>query len=365
MNIHLCPDSFKGSMSSQSFCTWALSIISNAYPQHHVSYSVMADGGEGSLEALANVMADASFHACEVVDAIHRPITAHYLTLGDTAYVELAIASGLTTIEPENRSLSHSNTYGTGMVIRNAYEAGFRKFVLFCGGSATLDGGTGILQALGFNLYDAKGGLISNRQNALLGLATVENTGYFQPKSFTLVLDVQNPLCGEKGAAKVYGPQKAGKGDDINLLDLALFDMFKLINQSSSSRLTIDTNGLGAAGGIALGLKFFSTEWKFGTDFFMQLTGLREKIKDSDWVITGEGKFDAQSFMGKLTGSVLDLCSELNKKCFVICGKCDFEDVPGNVSVVELTVGPYSEDSILNPRPFLENALLSLFANNK
>ncbi len=364
MNILLCPDSFKGSMTSKEFCLWAQTFLKDRFPQHHINYSVMADGGEGSLEALINVMPDATIHPCEVVDAIHRPLTAHYLTIDDTAYVELAIASGLSTIEPEHRSLTYSNTFGTGMVIRKAYEAGFRKFVLFCGGSATIDGGTGILQALGFNLLDAKGNLISDRKNGLLEVVKIEDTGYFRPESFTLVLDVQNPLCGEKGAAKVYGPQKAGLNDDLNLLDRALIDLFKMINQSSSSHHTMDAEGLGAAGGMALGLSYFTTKWQFGKDYFMKLTGLPEKIKAVDWVITGEGKFDVQSFMGKLTGSVINLCSELNKKCFVICGKNEFPVVPGNVSVVELSSGDFSENSMLNPRPSLENALLTVFAHN-
>jgi len=359
MTLLICPDSFKGSMTAVDFCKWSQQFFLHHFPNFTTTCVPLADGGEGSLDVLALLLDHPKWVNCHTVDALHRPIIAQYLTCGNIAYIELAKASGLPLIHPQERDLLISNTYGTGLLIKHAYENGFKDIVLFCGGSATIDGGTGILQALGIRLLDKGGKEISNQVNALTTLYTIENSSHFMPDHLTLVVDVRNPVCGVDGAARVFGPQKGGNDEVLEKLDTALFNFIELL-QNGDSNADAHKAGLGAAGGVGLGLSLFSPVIQFGNDYFIKATNLVKQLSAADTIITGEGRFDEQSSMGKITGAVIDLCQQYNKKCIVLCGSSSTRS-DSAFELITLCNDSEINDCIVEPKLYLENTLKRIF----
>lgn len=359
MTLLICPDSFKGSMTAVDFCMWSQQFFQKHLPGFSTTCVPLADGGEGSLAVLASLLDNPNWVNCHSVDALHRPILSQYLTCGNKAYIELAKASGLPLLHAQERNLLKSNTYGTGLLMKHACENGFKDIVLFCGGSATIDGGTGILQALGIRLLDNRGKEISNRVNALTSLHTIENSSNFRPDHLTLVVDVRNPICGVNGAARVFGPQKGGSAEVIKKLDTALHNFSAMLLNGGYIEDTAK-EGLGAAGGVGLGLSLFSPVTKFGNDYFVNATNLVKQLTAADTIITGEGRFDEQSSMGKITGTVIDLCHQYKKKCIVVCGS---SSTRSNAAFELINLCNESEinDCIAEPKLYLENTLKRIF----
>lgn len=346
-------------MSSVDFCTWSQQFFQKHFPGFSTTCVPLADGGEGSLAVLASLLDNPKWVNCHSVDALHRPIIAQYLTCGNKAYIELAKASGLPLIHPQERDLLRSNTYGTGLLMKHACESGFKDIVLFCGGSATIDGGTGILQALGIRLLDKRGKEISNRVNALTTLHTVEKSNNFKPDHLTLVVDVRNPVCGVNGSARVFGPQKGGSDEVLEKLDTALYNFSEILKNGGYIADT-HKSGLGAAGGVGLGLSLFSPVIQFGNDYFVKATNLVKQLTAGETIITGEGRYDEQSSMGKITGTVIDLCHQYKKKCIVLCGS---SSTRSNAAFELITLCNESEinDCIVEPKLYLENTLKRIF----
>lgn len=359
MTILLCPDSFKGSMTALDFCDWSSALLKKLDPKVNVVSIPMSDGGEGSLAVLAPFLNSPRWINCYTVDALHRPVLTQYLTCGNKAYIELAKASGLPLIQPQERDLLKSNTFGTGLLIKHAFENGFTDIVLFCGGSATIDGGTGILQALGIRLLYKSGLEISNQVNALATLHSIENTSSFKPDRFRIVVDVKNPICGMNGAARVFGPQKGGSGEVLEKLDADLRHFSEILLYN---RYPIDPEkqGLGAAGGVSLGLSLFSATLEFGHDYFVEATQLKKQLQLADIVITGEGRFDEQSTMGKITGTIIDLCSLYDKRCIMLCGSTENGAHPA-LELYTLCNDSERDDCMADPKLYLENTLARIF----
>ena len=289
----------------------------------------MADGGEGTLAAIAEALGDgAERRQVETTDPLGRPITADWLLLdeGRGAFVEMAAASGLARLAPEERTPANAllaSSRGTGDVLRAALDAGARQITIGLGGSATTDGGSGLLRALGARVLDRRGIELPEGGGALAGLDRVEIDG-LDPRlaEATLVVasDVTNPLCGPRGAAATYGPQKGADADAVAELDAALAEWGRGI-ESVTGKLVADLPGAGAAGGATAGLIGFAhARVRRGVEVVAELVGLAEALEAADLVITGEGRADEQTLQGKTAMGVATLARPRSTPVVLLCG---------------------------------------------
>lgn len=311
--ILVAPDSFKGSIGAIEAARAIAQGIRRAAPDWKILECPLSDGGEGFLAALA--LHGGTWQRAETVDAFERPITAPYLLWDDTVLVELASAAGLQETKDPNKA----TTYGVGLLIEKAFERHrFRKLVLSLGGSATIDGGAGLLEALGTRLLDGHGKPIPRGGAGLLQLASVEKREV--PFEITLALDVENPLLGSRGAARVYGPQKGARPEEIPLFEEGL----RLLASLFSVDPTLP--GLGAAGGVPIGLVSLGARLVSGFEWLAAKVGLDGLLSQADWVVSGEGRLDRSSFEGKVVGRLFSRC---DGKLKVIAGTVAPEVVEG------------------------------------
>lgn len=321
MNILLCLDKFKFSLTANEACA-ALSkgILSKGDSLNVISHP-MADGGEGSLELVKEILNLKSI-SVHTLDPLGRKIKAAYTTSDDTAFIELACASGLSLLKKQERNPMLSSTLGTGLMIKDAIENGYKKIFLFVGGSATNDGGIGIAKALGFDfLSEDKSSLDPIGMN-LAKIHTVINTKTSDISSLDLTVlhDVSNPMHGPDGAAFTYAQQKGASQEDIISLDEGLKNYASILNRNLNYDIG-SISGIGAAGAVSASLlALLNAEMKDGFEVLAEITNLEEKIKNSSLVITGEGKVDASSFQGKLVGKVISLCKKYKVPCGIVAG---------------------------------------------
>lgn len=288
MKIIIASDSFKGSLTSAQVAAAAAEGILGVDPTAEVVSLSVADGGEGTAGALVSALG-AEWVECATVDPLGRPITARYgIAGGTTAILDVASASGLTLLREGERDIMAASSRGTGMMILDAYSRGCRRFMVGLGGSATCDGGTGMLSALGVRV---RGGAI-DMSDAMTEILDCD---------FTLISDVTNPLCGPEGAARVFGPQKGATPAQVELLNRALRRYASEVDRATG-RDVADTPGAGAAGGLGFAfLAFFShSRLVSGADAVLDLIGFDEALEGADLVITGEGRIDRQTLFGKL-----------------------------------------------------------------
>ena len=299
--VVIVPDSFKGTLSATEVCNIVSACLKERYPGLEVIRIPVADGGEGTVEALLTAMGGKKIY-CTVKSPLGRDISAYYGVLPDgTAVIETAQASGI-TIEKENNALK-SSTYGTGQLILDALNKGIKNILIGIGGSATTDGGIGAAAALGVSFLGKDG-----REVPLCGdsLSLIENIDAssldkrLRSCNITVLCDVVNPLYGENGAAFVFSPQKGATERDVLILDEGLRKLARV----SADALGKDYStyaGAGAAGGLGFALMaFFGARLTNGIEYILEKTHFSEKIKTADLVITGEGKLDRQSLMGKV-----------------------------------------------------------------
>ena len=294
MTRYLCaPDSFKESLTAKEAAEAMARGITQADPAAQVRCLPMADGGEGTAQALADATGGA-MHAVDAHDPLGRPVRASYAMLGDgsTAVVETAEASGLALLAPEERDPLVATSYGTGELIRAALDAGARTIIVGLGGSATNDAGAGLLQALGVRLLDASGRELHRGGAALAKLALIDMGGLDPRLGETTVIaacDVTNPLVGPNGASAVFGPQKGASAADVALLDKAL-TRFAIVAEHQLGVRVSNWPGGGAAGGIGAALlSFLHASFKPGIDLVIERSGLDEAAQWADVVFTGEG----------------------------------------------------------------------------
>lgn len=307
--IILAPDSFKGSLSAAEAAQIMAEGLQSRIPDCVIEQIPLADGGEGLLDIL---QASRSGERIEraTLDPLGRPIQRHYLLWAEErcALVELASASGLPLLRPEERNPLHTSTEGTGLLIADALQRGAREILLGIGGSATHDGGTGILRALGVRLLDAQGEVLSGGGEILEQIATIDCSRLIpeaRKAHFTLICDVENPLCGERGAAAVYAPQKGATPAMVEQLERGSRHWARLLHATTGTDVS-NLPGAGAAGGVAGGLHaLLGAELKRGIEVIFQHLAFEERIRGCDWIITGEGRIDQQSLMGKVPGGVL------------------------------------------------------------
>ncbi len=307
--IIIAPDSFKGSLTAQEVADAMEQGVRRVLGDEvEIIKLPIADGGEGTMEILVRALAGE-----RVVVAVHDPlmriIQASYgIVGGDTAVIEMAAASGLTLLAAEERNPMNTSTFGFGEMIADALRRGCRNFMLCIGGSATNDGGVGMLQALGYRFYN-KGGLpISPVGGELLNIAYIDTSAILpelKKSCFKVACDVTNPFYGHEGAAYVYAPQKGADPQMVEQLDAGLRHLAALISRTFS----IDINavpGSGAAGGLGGGLyAFLSAQLLPGIEMVLDTLNFEQMIEGADMIITGEGKIDAQTAMGKAVSGVL------------------------------------------------------------
>ena len=306
LRVVVAPDSFKGTLTATQAAEAIAAGVLEVFPDAEVTQLPMADGGEGTMNALAS-----AWHArpttVPAVDALGRPITGHYCSSADTALIELADSTGLTHVTDRPLQPLQASTFGTGMVLRAALAAGARRVLVTLGGSASSDGGAGILQALGVRIVDAADAEIP-RGGAALALAAAVDLTDLSPAArsaaWQVAVDVTNPLLGPSGAAEVFGPQKGATPAEVAELDATLAHWARLLNLATGREDT-DLPGGGAAGGTAFALaSVFDADLVPGSRLVADAIGLAAATKSADLVITGEGRFDAQSLSGKVVSAV-------------------------------------------------------------
>lgn len=325
--ITVASDSFKGSLTSMQVADNVERAVKAVFPDCHVQKIDVADGGEGTVEALVSSLGG-EYADVEVAGPLGRKVTARYgiIDEGRTAVIEMAAASGLPLISPEERNPLKTSTYGTGMMIRDALGRGCRKFLVGIGGSATNDGGTGMLSALGFMFLDRDGCVLEGTGENLARIVSVCDTDVpleVFDAEFTVACDVDNPFCGPSGAAYVFAPQKGADEAMVRCLDEGLASFAGVISRYNG-QMVADLPGAGAAGGLGGAFKaFLGARLVRGIEMVLDAIGFDGKIAGSGLVITGEGRVDAQTLMGKTPSGVLARAAKQGIPVMVLGGKVD------------------------------------------
>ena len=325
MTIIVCPDSFKGSLSSMEVAdAIERGIRSITGADARIHKIPLADGGEGTVDALVGAK-DGRVCTARVMDPLGREIEAFYgiLDASVVAVIEMSSASGLCLLSDNERDPLVTSTYGTGQLIEAALDAGALKIVIGIGGSATNDGGAGAMTALGARFLDANGRELPPGGAALIDLDRIDMSGFRFPVGrveVEVACDVANPLCGPMGASAVYGPQKGATPEMVEQLDAALARYAEVIKRDLGADIA-DMPGAGAAGGLGAGLAaFLGAKLKSGIDMVMDVAGFDEALKSADLVITGEGRIDEQTAYGKTIGGVLKRASAAGVPVVAIAG---------------------------------------------
>lgn len=325
MKVVIAIDSFKGSLSSLQAGQAAAEGVRCAVPGAEAVVRPLADGGEGTVEALVGGMHGTRCQV-RVTGPMGNPVDCVYGILPDgrTAVVEMAGAAGITLVEPSRRDPMQATTYGVGEVIRDAIGKGCRRFILGIGGSATNDGGVGMLQALGFGFLDSTGRPIARGAAGLADLCTITEEDVLPELAqceFRIACDVTNPLCGAQGCSAVFGPQKGATPATISQMDGWLAHYAALAARLHPDRADPDRPGTGAAGGMGFAfLCFTQAELASGIDIVLAETDLAAYLRDADLVITGEGRLDAQTSMGKAPVGVARLAKQYAKPVIAFAG---------------------------------------------
>ena len=328
MKVAIAIDSFKGSLSSIEAGNAAAMGVRRVFPEAECTVRPLADGGEGTVDALVTGLGG-ELKTVTVTGPAGKPTVAKYGLLPDgVAVMEMAEAAGITLVSGAEKNPLYTTTFGVGEMILDAVKNGAKRFVIGIGGSATNDGGAGMLQALGFKLLDASGHDIPRGGAGLSKLSRVEVPDSiirlfdYSIISFKIACDVTNPLCGPNGASAVFGPQKGATPEMVSTLDAALAHFAEIKQSNNANNQTISRSaGAGAAGGLGFAFKaFLNAELVPGVDLILNETHLEDFIRDADVVITGEGRLDGQTVMGKAPIGVARLAKKYGKRVFAFSG---------------------------------------------
>ena len=365
MKAVIAIDSFKGSLSSLEAGGAIREAFLRAFPEGEAIVRPLADGGEGTVEALCAGLGGEMIKV-QVTGPLGDPVTAKYcIVKGGTAVIEMAEAAGLPLVPDELRNPMFTTTYGVGELILHAIGRGCRSFIVGIGGSATNDGGVGMLSALGFEFFDKNGQQIDRCAKGLEDLASVsaENMNpALRECSFMVACDVNNPLCGERGCSAVYAPQKGATPEAIKIMDEWLGKYAETVKKVFPNA-DPEYPGAGAAGGLGFAFKsFLGASLESGISIILKETELEKYIADADVVITGEGRIDFQTAMGKAPIGVAKLAKKHGKRVIAFAG-CVTEDAEecnahGIDAFFPIIRGIVTLDEALNK----ENALKNLKA---
>lgn len=326
MKIVVTIDSFKGSLSSMEAGQAVKSAVLSLDDKAEVIVRPLADGGEGTVDAMREM---GRTETVSVSGPLGDRVEAQYaITADNTAVIEMSAAAGITLISENERNPMKTTTFGVGEIIRDAIGKGCRNFIVGIGGSATNDGGIGMLTALGFEFLNSEGKAVGINGAALRDITEIRTENAIKELkdcTFNIACDVSNPLCGEKGCSAVYGPQKGATTQDIEKMDKWL-NSYADIAATVSKTADKQRAGVGAAGGLGFAfLAFTNATLKSGIDIILEHTKLEDYLKDADIVVTGEGRLDSQTVMGKAPIGVARLAKKYGKRVIAFSG-CVTED---------------------------------------
>ena len=339
MRAVIAIDSLKGSLSSMEAGEAIREGICRVYPDARVDVRPLADGGEGTVEALVSGM-DGTLHTITVTGPLGQPVDCAYgiIESTGTAIIEMSGAAGITLVPDELRNPLHTTTYGVGEVIRDAIGKGCRRFIVGIGGSATNDGGIGMLQALGYGFLDAEGKQVPYGALGLKALASITDKDVLPELKecvFRIACDVTTPLCGDQGCSAIYGPQKGATPEMIREMD-QWFRSYAALARKSFPKADDLTPGTGAAGGLGFAfLTFTDAVLESGIKIVLEETRLESYVAEADLVITGEGRLDGQTAMGKAPVGVAALAKKHGKPVLAFAGSVTKDAVKCNGSGID------------------------------
>ena len=355
MKIVIAPDSFKGSMTAAEAAEAIETGFRAVYPDAEYVKVPMADGGEGTVQSLVD--ATSGTIITQLVSGPMGDMVAGFFgILGDrqTAVIEMAAASGIHWVRPKERDVFLASSFGTGQLINAALDRGCDKLIVGLGGSATNDGGIGMMKALGAQFFDQDGVQLAADVRALLQLASID-LQYLDPRldktEIVVACDVDNPLCGENGAARVFGPQKGATEEDIAVLDQALTRYGDILSANAGRDIASEP-GAGAAGGMgAAFIGLIDAVLKPGIDIVIEIVDLANSLVDANLVITGEGRVDNQTIHGKTPMGVAKVAKSCNLPVICIAGSvedgADFTHQLGIDEIYSVTEGDYDLTEVL------------------
>lgn len=356
MKVVVAIDSLKGSLSSVDAGNVIKEGVLKSCPDAEVVVKPLADGGEGTIEALVEGMKGTEYKI-EVHGPLDKKVTASYGIIEEgekTAIIEMAQSAGITLVSKQERNPLYTTTYGVGEIIKDAIHRGCRNFIVGIGGSATNDAGIGMMQALGYKFYDADGNLLGLGGQILDKIHRIDDTKALKEISecsFKVACDVNNPLYGKNGASYIYGPQKGATEEIVKILDDGLINLSKVVNNTYGESYE-NTPGAGAAGGLGYGfLTFLNAKLESGIDIILKEINLEEDIKDADIVVTGEGRLDAQTIRGKAPIGVAKLAKKYSKKVIGLGGSMTKDAYDANEYGIDAVF------SIVNEPMTLEKAM--------
>ena len=364
VRVLVAPDKFRGTLTAEQAAEAIRSGWGRERSEDDLDLVPMADGGEGTMDALIGALGGRT-ETAEVTGPMGAAVSAPFGLVSTAAgllgVVEMARASGLELIVEGRRDPRHATTRGTGELMARALDRGVRRLLVCIGGSATNDGGAGMAAALGVRFLDAAGRELPPGGAALLDLARIDASGLHPGLAGVVVTgacDVDNPLTGPTGASAVYGPQKGATPDDVWVLDRALGHLASVVHRDMGIALR-DEPGAGAAGGLGFGLlAFCGARLRRGVDVVMDAVSLPERIARADLAITGEGSFDAQSLHGKVPAGVIDAATAAGVPVAVLCGRATI--APPGVTVVSMTERVGTEAALGQARRSLEQVAQEL-----
>ncbi len=355
MKIVIAPQGFKGSLTALEIARAIETGIKRAMPDAETVLVPVADGGDGTLQALVD-SSGGRIVTSTVTGPLGRLVQAQWGAMGDgvTAVIEMARASGLALIKREERDPLHATTRGTGELVKTALDAGLRRFIVGIGGSATNDGGAGLAQSLGARLLDKSGKDLEPGGAALAHLDRIDVSKMdprLKESKFTVACDVNNPLCGATGASAIFGPQKGATPEMVKQLDAALGHLADVIRRDIGANVK-DRPGAGAAGGLGAGLMaFVDAELRAGVDIMLEAVGLEKLLPGTDLVITGEGQIDRSTVFNKAPVGVAMLAKKRGIPVFALAGSLGdgYQQVHqhGIDAVFSLVNGPMSLDDAM------------------
>ena len=323
MKLLLAPDKFKGTLTAEQAAEIEKEAISSVLPDAEIRCLPLADGGEGTIAALTRAL-NGRWKSVRVNDPLGRPVSAIYGIAGETAILEMSSASGMSLLKREELNPMRTSTFGTGELILSALKDGAERIIIGIGGSATVDGGIGMAEALGYRFFDSSGKPLSRFHGTMPQMIARIDSSAVSPVLFQceilIASDVTNPLLGPHGAAAVFAPQKGATAEMLPLLERNLETLSNvLIRQGMIERA--DYPGDGAAGGLGMGLRAFCKARPVsGARLAMELTGFESLLSEMDYVITGEGCTDSQTEDGKLCSEIAKICRKHHVKCILLSG---------------------------------------------
>ncbi|MFZ9589410.1 MAG: glycerate kinase [Chitinophagaceae bacterium] len=368
MRIVIAPDKFKGSIDSISLCSLLHKEIVVLYPDATVDSYPLSDGGDGFAQIVQHYFKTQTV-STQTVDPLGRPIVAKYQYAADTqtAYIEMAAASGLALLKESEYNVMRTSTYGTGLMIRDAIVRGAQHIVIGIGGSATNDGGIGMADALGYMFLDKNEDPLEpcGENLSLINELVLPENDLLEDIQFTVAYDVVSPLIGPDGAAKVFAKQKGASDEEIDLLEEGLKHLDDVFIKFMG-RSIAEEPGAGAAGGLGGGCDIFlGARLVSGIDYLIEEIALEQAIQEADIVLTGEGRLDDSSFQGKVVGRLIELARKHAVKVYVVAGESSIIIKDANAMGVDrlsslVEFAPSKQLALQQPEAYLPLALAKM-----